>query len=144
MLITNLTAINTILSLKYSLLILIIRMLTFTLWANSADKLIIFHFSENIDFDITCKLSPKETTCMKCQSLFSGRNMEKNYFKMSSAEVFIYPPCRALSLKMPRKPASENVVSLSSAEYSCKLFQTYFCIQANSVDPDQTVPGGTV
>ena len=33
---------------------------------------------------------------------------------------------------------------MSSAEYSCKLFlrtfQAYFCIQANSVDPDQTAP----
>ena len=29
---------------------------------------------------------------------------------------------------------------LSSAEYSCKLFKPIFCIQANSVDPDQTAP----
>ena len=39
-----------------------------------------------------------------------------------------------LTLKAPRKFASENVV--------CCIFlqtiQTYFCIQANSVDPDQT------
>ena len=27
---------------------------------------------------------------------------------------------------------------MSSAEYSCKLFKPIFCIQANSVDPDQT------
>ena len=26
------------------------------------------------------------------------------------------------------------------AEYSCKLFKPIFCIQANSVDPDQTAP----
>ena len=54
--------------------------LTFTaLWANSADnKLIIFFliFLEN-RFDISCKLSPKETICMKCQSLFSGE-IKKN------------------------------------------------------------------
>ena len=25
-----------------------------------------------------------------------------------------------------------------------QTFQTYFCIQANSVDPDQTAPRGTV
>ena len=31
-----------------------------------------------------------------------------------------------LTLKMPRKPASENVVCLSSAEYSCKLFNPIF------------------
>ena len=49
-----------------------------------------------------------------------------------------------LTLKAPRKTASENVVFMSSAEYSCKLYQTYFCIQANSVDPDQTAPKGAV
>ena len=34
---------------------------------------------------------------------------------------------------MPRKPASENVVCWIFLQ----TFQTYFCIQANSVDPDQ-------
>ena len=29
-----------------------------------------------MDFDITCKLSPDETICMKCQSLVSGRNKD--------------------------------------------------------------------
>ena len=34
---------------------------------------------------------------------------------------------------------------MSSAEYSCRLFKKkYFCIQANSVDPDQTAPKGAV
>ena len=33
---------------------------------------------------------------------------------------------------------------LSSAEYSCKLYKPIFCIQANSVDPDQTAPRGAV
>ena len=27
---------------------------------------------------------------------------------------------------------------------SAETFQTYFCIQANSVDPDQTAPSGAV
>ena len=27
-----------------------------------------------IGFDISCKSSPKETICMKCQSLFSGKD----------------------------------------------------------------------
>ena len=27
-----------------------------------------------------------------------------------------------------------------SAEYSCKLLKPILCIQANSVDPDQTAP----
>ena len=29
---------------------------------------------QKICFDISCKLSPKETICMKCQSLFSEKN----------------------------------------------------------------------
>ena len=33
---------------------------------------------------MTCKLSPKETICMKCQSLFSGKNNEIT--SLSSAE----------------------------------------------------------
>ena len=62
-------------------------LLTFaTFCANSADdKLIIFFlFSQKVGFDISCKLSPLETTCMKCQILFSG----EKYFKISSAENF--------------------------------------------------------
>ena len=31
------------------------------------------YFSE-IGFDISCKLSPLVTTCMKCQNLFSEKN----------------------------------------------------------------------
>ena len=34
----------------------------------------IFLFSPENRFDISCKLSPKETICMKCQNLFSGKN----------------------------------------------------------------------
>ena len=44
-----------------------------TLWANSADnKLVIFFliFYWKIGFDISCKLSPKEAICMKCQIPF--------------------------------------------------------------------------
>ena len=29
------------------------------------------YFSQKIGFDILCKLSPEQTVCMKCQSLFS-------------------------------------------------------------------------
>ena len=32
------------------------------------------YFSMKIGFDISCKLSPKETICMQCQSLFSEKN----------------------------------------------------------------------
>ena len=67
-------------------------MLYLSLLANSADdKLIMFfsYFSKKIGFDILCKLSPQETICMKCQSLFSGNN-KKKYFKLSSAVIFTW------------------------------------------------------
>ena len=45
--------------------------------ANSADdKLEIFF--QKTGFVISCKLSPEETVCMKCQNLFSGKNKNKN------------------------------------------------------------------
>ena len=37
-------------------------------------------FLQKIGFDILCKLSSKETVCVKCQSLFSGRK-KKNISK---------------------------------------------------------------
>ena len=37
-------------------------------------------------FDISCKLSPLETICMKCQNLFSGKNKKKHF--LSSAAKF--------------------------------------------------------
>ena len=52
----------------------------------------------------------------------------------------ILKSCLLLTLKMPRKPASE----MSSVYVICLIFlqtfQSYFCIQANNVDPDQTAP----
>ena len=38
--------------------------------------------SQKIGFDISCKLSPEKTICMKCQSLFSGKN-KRNISKCS-------------------------------------------------------------
>ena len=35
------------------------------------------YFSQKTGFDISCKLSPLETICMKCQILFSGKNISK-------------------------------------------------------------------
>ena len=34
----------------------------------------IFYFSQKIAFEISCKLSPKEIICKKCQNLFSWKN----------------------------------------------------------------------
>ena len=42
------------------------------------------YFSRKTGFDISCKLSPMETICMKCQILFSGTN-KKNII-LSSVE----------------------------------------------------------
>ena len=47
----------------------------------------IFFFPQKIGFDISCKLSPKETICMKYQSLFSEEN-KKKYLKMLFTEIF--------------------------------------------------------
>ena len=49
------------------------------LWTNSADdKLMdIFLFFQSIGFDILCKLSPKETICIKCQNLFPGKKIRR-------------------------------------------------------------------
>ena len=43
-----------------------------------------FFFSQKIGFDISCKLSPKETICMKCQIVFP----KEKCFKMPSAVCF--------------------------------------------------------
>ena len=50
--------------------------------ATSADDkvVIIFLFSQETGVDISCKLSLKETVCMKCQILFPGEN-KKNISK---------------------------------------------------------------
>ena len=65
--------------------------------------------------------------------IFKMATQIKAILKFSNFDNF-YVFVLILTLKMPRKPASENVVSLSSAEYSCKLFKP---ILAYSVDPDQ-------
>ena len=48
-------------------------------------EIFFFNFSYKIEFDTSCKLSPKETICMKCQILFSMKN-KKNITSLSSAE----------------------------------------------------------
>ena len=51
----------------------------------------------------------------------------------------------SLTLKAPRKTASENVVCLCHLLNILANFPNlFFCIQANSVDPDQTAPKGAV
>ena len=62
------------------------------------DKLVIFsYFSQKTGFDISCKLSPLETICMKCQNLFFGKN-KKN---ISVCHLLKILP-RVLSIKSSR------------------------------------------
>ena len=65
--------------------------LTLSILGKIFNRLILKYFSylsQKIGIDISCKLSPEEIICMKGQSLFSGKNLTKKKFKMSSAEVF--------------------------------------------------------
>ena len=55
--------------------------------------------------------------------------------------VVNYVVFEAIKIKVksvPRNPASENVVFLCRLLIFLQTFQTYFCIMANSMDPDQT------
>ena len=93
---------------------------------------------------------------MKCQGLFSGKNKKTSCFKLSSAEIYpackvlmCAPPGTAnlyneietlfqhvyhiflkyldiLTLKTPRKPASENVVCLCCLLNSLANFSSLF------------------
>ena len=58
-----------------------------TLGKFSADDIFKYfsYFSQKTGYDISCKLSPKETICMKCHILVSGKN-KKNIISLSSAE----------------------------------------------------------
>ena len=53
-----------------------------------------FFFLQKIGFDISCKLSPKEIVCMKCQRLLSGKN--EKY--ISKCRLLKFQP-RLLSVK---------------------------------------------
>ena len=55
----------------------------------------IFLFFPENNFDISCKLSPKKTSCMNCQSLFSGK--KKRYISQNVVCWFFF---------LPRVPAS--------------------------------------
>ena len=53
----------------------------------SADAIFIYlYFPLKIDFDISCKLAPKETIDMKCERLFPGKS-KKNISNLPSAEL---------------------------------------------------------
>ena len=88
-----------------------------TLWANSADNKLIsetkyfflfLFFLQKTGFDTSCKLSPKETICIKCQSLYFRKN-KKNIFSLSSAEL----AQRVVKNKAPVATAAEDVLNFS-------------------------------
>ena len=96
------------------------------LWANSANnKLIIFsYFSQKIGFAISCKLSPEETICMKCQSLFWEN--QNTYFKMLSAEIlssilFMKGSCQFLA-----KECEQVLVNSSAPAKNLRTVQETF------------------
>ena len=47
---------------------------------------VVFNFFQKTGFDISWKVSPMESICMKCLILFSGRN-KKSIIKLTSAEL---------------------------------------------------------
>ena len=49
------------------------------------------YFSQKIGFDISCKLSSKETVCMKFQSLITGETITKKIFYTIACKLF--PQC---------------------------------------------------
>ena len=90
------------------------------LWANSADKLkiifLIFSRKQVLTFHTNC---PMETICMKCLNRFSGKQINKEKFKMSSAEFFLL------------RVLNHNVKSIYSTVYICvnHLFYFFFFLQ---------------
>ena len=63
--------------------------LTFTtIWTISADNKFLFFPPRKRRFDISSKLSPMETICMKCQILFFGKNKKTR----QSAQWGTYTP----------------------------------------------------
>ena len=93
-----------------------------TLLANSPQNGDIFLiFSQKTGFDISCKLSPFETICMKCQILFCLEK-EETYFTMSVCWKF-YPECQTL---MFRTWFHHALLTWSSKKTSCHLTDNLF------------------
>ena len=70
----------------------------------------IFWKNNKIDFDISCKLSPKKTYCMKWQSLFSGKIRKISIFHLLNLHETIYLKYQSLF-----SGKSKKNINLSSA-----------------------------
>ena len=51
------------------------------------------YFLQKISFDISCKLSPQETICMKCQNLFSVKKKKKDISRCRLLKFYPRPVC---------------------------------------------------
>ena len=113
---------------------------------HSKTLLFFLFFLEN-RIDISCKLIPLQTLCMKCQILFSEEKKKKDLslkiFSFKSSAENLTKHEEALTLKTPWKPASENVVCLCCLLNILANFSNLF-LHTGSVDPDQTAPKGTI
>ena len=115
-----------------------------TLWAKSADEklMICFLFFQ----------SPQEAICLKCQSLFSGKNKKNT----SNCRLLKFLPSM-LSVNSTPSPSSVRVIKNSSKKKKkkkkkkiIKLLRELFCVvfnehskrrtRADIVDLDQTPP----
>ena len=82
------------------------------------DDVFLIFFFQKTGFDILCKLSALETICIKCQNLFSGKNIK--YFFLWSAEKFTQSALR-------EEPFCLGMVQY----YSC-----FACSQSSLTDRD--------
>ena len=55
---------------------------------NFNTQILKYLFSQKAEFDISCKLSPQETICMKFQILLSGKKKQKTKNNLSPVEIF--------------------------------------------------------
>ena len=111
------------------------------------------YFSQKTGFDISCKLSPFESICTKCQELFSGKN--KIFFFQNVVCWRFYPECYALNKLEAHRSHSNNHTILYVPTYwdTLKLYLSKKCPKSfitqfyclflcpgvkNSIDPDQT------
>ena len=84
-----------------------------TLRANLAGyKLTSFsYFSQKTGLDISCRLSPLETTCMMCANLFCWK-IRKKYFRMLSAEIFTSVLSVSCSISGLQRSVERNFLQL--------------------------------
>ena len=76
------------------------------------------YFSKKIRFDISCKLSPQETICIKCQMLFSG----KNYKNISKCHLLKFLP------SMPSVKMRENLSPSKGIYFFCRISNINFLL----------------